>query len=377
MAREYRIVSGDSHVNPPMTFWRDYLPKEFADVAPRVEREEDADYIVFEGKRTRHSMMGALAGRKPEEYDPKGHADDALPGGWDPAPCIVDMDYDGVDAEVLYGGGPLGSRDLDLHLASFRAYNDWLGDFCSYAPDRLFGIAYVPLLDVQRGIEETAHAKERGLRGVVINAHPPVVEDIQETGGLGLIGDPTRSFTEPEFGPFFDASIDLDMPLHMHLGARRSPASTPGSWMRNMVMTKFSMAEPVADFIFGGILAERPELKLVSVESGVGWMAFAIEYMDHLFEKHKFWTQSPLTEPPSFYFHRQIFGTFLHDPAGVRERAAIGVNNIMWSSDYPHSETTWPKSKESIAKHFAGVPDDETFRITCQNAVELYGMNES
>ena len=376
MARTYTIVSADSHVNPPPTFWREYLPARFRDAAPKLERTPQGDFTTFEGKRTPVPMLGALAGKRPEDYAPTGKVDEALPGGWMPAPRIKDLDFDGVDAEVIYGGGPLGSADVDLHLASFRAYNDWLADFCAYAPDRLIGMAYIALVDVEKAIDELRHAAKRGLKGAVIVAFPPSRDATLDCGGLALTGDSTRKYSTPEFEPFWRASIDLGMPVHMHLGARRSPTGGPDTFMTNLVMTKLTMAEPIAHFIYSGLFQKYPELRLISVESGVGWMAFAIEYMDHLFERHKFWTKSTLKDPPSFYFHRQVLATFLHDPVGVRERKVIGVNSIMWSSDYPHGETTWPHSKQSIAEHFHGVPEHETKRMICRNAVELYRLEK-
>ena len=375
MARDYKIVSADSHVNPHPTFWAEYLPRRFKDRAPRYEQTTDGDFLVFEGRRTPISTLGAMAGRKYQDYAATGKVDETRPGGWVPEARIEDLDLDEVDAEVLYGGGPLGAADVELHLASFRAYNDWLADFCGYAPDRLLGMAYIPMVGVGVAIEEMRHVHRKGLRGVVIAAFPPSKDATMEAGGLALTGDPSRSYVDPQFEPFWEASIELGMPVHMHLGARKSPTAGPDSFMANLVMTKLTMAEPIAKFIFSGIFQKYPGLKLVSVESGVGWMAFVIQYMDHLFERHKFWTQSSLNEPPSFYFHRQVLATFLHDPIGVQDRRVIGVNNIMWSSDYPHSETTWPNSKKMIAGHFEGVPDDETFRIICGNAVDLYRMN--
>ena len=375
MAMKYEIVSADSHVNPLPTFWEEYLPEAFKEQAPKLERTKDGDFVTFEGSRSAFGILGALAGIEYKDYKTTGSLDDVRPGGWLPEPRIEDLEMDGVDAEVLYGGGPLSTSDPKLHLASYRAYNDWLADFCSYSPERLLGIAYVPMVDVQEAIDILKRAHGKGLKGVVIAAFPPSKDAKMMSGGLALTGDSTRSYADPQFEPFWEATIELGMPLHMHLGARSSQAYGQDTFMANMVMTKLTMAEPIANFIFSGLLQKYPELKLVSVESGVGWMAFAIEYMDHLFKRHKFWTKSSLTELPSFYFHRQILATFLHDPTGVREREAIGVNNIMWSSDYPHSETTWPHSKQSIAEHFAGVSAEDTYRMICGNATDLYGMN--
>ena len=111
------------------------------------------------------------------------------------------------------------------------------------------------------------------------------------------------------------------------------------------------------------------------MESGVGWFAFCAQYMDHVWERHRYWTDSPLEERPSFYMDRQVYGTFLDDKVGVQLRDVAGAHNIMWSSDYPHSETTWPNSWKMIEEHFVGVPEDEKQRIICGNVVDLYQLS--
>src|SRR6266852_2675894 len=116
----------------------------------------------------------------------------------------------------------------------------------------------------------------------------------------------------------------------------------------------------------------RGDLKLASVESQVGWFAFAADYMDHLWEKHRFWTNSPLAERPSFYMDRQVYGTFMDDPIGVKLRNEAGGRNIMWASDYPHSETTWPRSRAAIDDQFQGVPEAEKRAIVYEKVRDLY-----
>ena len=314
MAREYKVVSADSHVNPVPSFWREYLPESLRDEAPLLEETNEGDYVTFEGERKLFASMGAQAGRKFKDYAPVKKVSETRSGGWVPQDRIEDMDVDGVDAEIIYGGGPLSTANLGLHLASYGAYNNWLADFCSHDPERLLGIAYIPMVDVERAITDLKHSASRGLRGSVIVAFPPAKEGILP-GGLALSGDPNRNYADPEFDPYWRASIELDMPVHMHLGARKYPGG-PERWMINLTSSKFGMAEPISVFIFTGLLAKYPELTLTSVESGVGWMAFLIEYMDHLYERHQYWTQSPLKEPPSFYFHRQVRGHVPARPGG-------------------------------------------------------------
>ena len=373
MARQYKLVSADGHVNPLPTFWKEYLPKRFQDSAPRLEQTGDGDFVVFEGKRTPFLIIGSLAGTDVKDYKVTGTVKETRPGGWEPRERLKDLAIDDVDAEVLYGGGPLSASDPEMHLASYRAYNTWLSDFCSQAPDQLLGMAYIPIGNVEKAIDELRFAAGRGLRGVVIPAYPP--DEGATEGGAIMPGDPNseRSYGDPEFEPFWQAAVELNMPLNVHLGARRADLR-PHRFLPAMTGSKLALGEVVAVFVFSGILQRHPGLKFVSVESGVGWFAFCAEYMDHVWDRHRYWTDSPLKERPSFYMDRQVYGTFLDDKVGVQLRNVAGAHNIMWSSDYPHSETTWPNSWKMIEEHFVGVPEDEKQRIICGNVVDLYKL---
>ena len=221
MARQYKLVSADGHVNPLPTFWKEYLPKRFQDSAPRLEQTGDGDFVVFEGKRTPFLIIGSLAGTDVKDYKVTGTVKETRPGGWEPRERLKDLAIDDVDAEVLYGGGPLSASDPEMHLASYRAYNTWLSDFCSQAPDQLLGMAYIPIGNVEKAIDELRFAAGRGLRGVVIPAYPP--DEGATEGGAIMPGDPNseRSYGDPEFEPFWEAAVELNMPLNVHLGARR------------------------------------------------------------------------------------------------------------------------------------------------------------
>jgi predicted TIM-barrel fold metal-dependent hydrolase len=351
------LISADSHVNVPPEAWAEYLPAALRERAPRVEESAAGSFVVFEGKREPQSQLSDLAGVDPKDFKLTGGNRRA--GSWDPAERLKDQDVDGVAAEVLYGGAsPLKSSvDPALRGQAHRAYNDWLADFCRPSPDRLIGIAELPMESPEHAVAELDRATAAGHRGVAIGAFPP-----------------SGSWGDPQWEPLWQAAEDRSVPLHFHLGARPYTPSADPSFLVNVSMSKTACAEPIANFIFHGILQRHPGLRLVSVEGGVGWMAFFVSYIDHVFHKHRYWTQSPLTDLPSEYFHRQVLATFVDDQVGVRERDTIGVRNIMWSSDYPHSETTWPNSRKLIADHMIGVPEQDRRRIVYDNAAELYGI---
>ena len=376
-----QLVDADAHVNPPPTFWDGYLPSRFAGQGPKIERgtPEDAhDWIVFEGARRPLNVMSAVSGQG-KKFRPTGRAEDLRSGNWEPAARLADMDQDGVTTAVMYGGGPLGTADNDLYIASFDAYNHWLADFCRYDAKRLVGVGYLPMQDVEQSIAMAHDAARRGLKGVNIPAFPQSMTG-QRIGGFGaqalaLTGDPdgSRQYDDPEFDPFWKTCVDHDLAVTIHLGAR---IARPGQrmFLPNMVMSKLCMAEPISILIFGGVFDRFPDLRFGAIESGVGWLAFVGEYMDAIYDNQRHWLKLELKHRPSEYLDRNVYASFIRDPEGVRNRHHAGGRNIMWSTDYPHSETTWPESRAVMDWQFGGLPDEEIRPIVCDNARRFYGL---
>jgi predicted TIM-barrel fold metal-dependent hydrolase len=300
-----------------------------------------------------------------------------------PAERLEDMDRDGMDAAVLFGGGPLGTRNDELYFASFEAYNRWLSDFCSYAPQRLCGIAYVPMRDVALTVKMMRDAAAQGFTAVNIPAFPHALKKLDSEGGfaaqaLALTGDEKsgRRYSDAEFDPVWATAVELGLTITIHLGARVPRFEEPDKFLADMPLTKVAMAEPITILLFGGVFLRFPALKFVTVESGVGWFAWLAEYMDATWERQRFWTKSPLVERPSFYMDQNVYGSFINDAVGVANRNLPGGKNIMWSSDYPHSETTYPHSREVIAKTFKGVPESDKRDIICSRAKALFRVGE-
>ena len=373
------IVDADAHVNPSADMWADYLPPSLRELAPQIEHGEDCDYIVFEGKRRKLNLISSLAGREGKDFKMHGRASDARSGGWMPAARIEDMDLDGIDAAILFGGGPLGTANAELFKASFVAYNNWLADFCKYSPKRFVGVGYIPMQDVDESIKMMRECVARGLKAINIPAFPMSKStslssaDAQTKALTGDInGD--RSYADPEFDPFWKAACDLGVPITIHLGGRAVRFTEPKFFLSDLLMSKFGMGEPIAIMIYGGVFQRFPDLKLVSVESGVGWFAFAANYMDETWAKQRYWVKSVLEHEPSYFWQRNIYGSFIHDRPGILMRSLPGAGNIMWSSDYPHSETTYPHSKDVIERLFEGVPEDEKKMILGGRAHALYNL---
>lgn len=382
MTQAIELIDADAHVNPPPTFWEDYLPSDLASKGPQIEEgsaDEDHDWVVFEGTRKPLNVMSSVVAQG-RNFRPNGRRSDIQAGSWEPAARLTDMERDGVSRAVMFGGGPLGTADNDLYIASFSAYNHWLADFCSYDPRRLVGVAYLPMQDIDQSIAMLEDAAKRGLKGVNIPAFP---QSKKSTGGggfaaqvLALSGDPDGplQYDDPQFDRFWAACVDHDMAITIHLGAR---IARPGMnrFLPNLVMSKLCMAEPISIMIFGGVFDRFPKLRFGSIESGVGWMAWMATYMDDIYNNQRHWLQLDLKERPSFYMDQNVFGSFIRDPVGVLNRGLPGGRNIMWSTDYPHSETTWPDSQANLDRHFAGLSEADREPIVHGNAMRFYGLD--
>jgi predicted TIM-barrel fold metal-dependent hydrolase len=289
------------------------------------------------------------------------------------------MDQDGIDAAVLFGGGPLGTANADLFVASFEAYNRWLGDFCRHRPDRFVGVGYVPMRDVDETVGMMRECARIGLKAINIPAFP--MSRVGTLGGFdaqaqALTGDADseRSYADPEFDPIWRTACELGLPITIHLGGRIVRFTQPKWLLSDMLMSKFAMGETIAIMIYGGVFDRFPDLKLVSVESGVGWFAFAANYMDETWGKQRYWVDSRIEHKPSHYWDKNIYGSFIHDRAGIMMRGFPGAGNIMWSSDYPHSETTFPESARVIGELFHDVPADDRALILGGRAKALFGL---
>ena len=376
---EPQLISADSHVNEPGDLWVERIDKAFRDRAPRVvdnlSDRQPGSYLVLEGIQPIHLTQGLGAGKKPEEL-PKFFQEstykDARRGGWDPAERLKDMALDGVEAEVIYT--TLGFRqfwftDAALQQACFRAYNDWLAEYCAYAPKRLAGLALISLYDIDAAIRELRRCRQMGLKGAMIWASPP--ED--------------RPYSDLLYDPFWAAAQDLNMPLSLHAITGMGPESQATRAMGREIqrMDRYLRAVTGADevkrsltvFIFSGVLERFSGLKLVSAENNVGWLPFVIQRWDQAQESSRYMHPTPLKLKPSEYFHRQVSATFIDDSVGVENRHQIGIDNIMWSSDYPHTASTWPQSQEVIARDFKDVPAAEKWKIVRENVTQLYELD--
>jgi predicted TIM-barrel fold metal-dependent hydrolase len=377
-----RVVDADAHLDAPHEMWADYLPKHLGELAPRIEAGEEHDWIVFEGRKRPVAMISNQAGRQGKDFKMFGRRSEMRPV-WLPETRLADMDTDGIDAAIIFGGGPLGTTNSELYIESFGAYNRWVWDFCGADRKRLVPVAYLPMRDIDETLRMLHEVAKLGFRSVNLPAFPQAgdgistsagVKAIQSGQGAALTGDPSgaRAYSDPDFDRLWQTLSDLDITITMHLGGRVPRFGEKKHLLPDMVMSKVAMAEPVAIMIYSGIFQRFPKLRLVIAESGVGWMAWMAEYMDRTWERQRYWTDSVLTETPSFFMDQNIYGSFINDRLGILNRDHPGGRNIMWSSDYPHSETSFPNSHAVIARDFAGIPEPAVREIVCDRAARIY-----
>ncbi|MGH7399639.1 MAG: amidohydrolase family protein, partial [Candidatus Rokuibacteriota bacterium] len=332
------ILSSDSHVFEPPDLWTTRIDRAFRHRAPRMVRIDGADQLVVEEDQIL-SGIGLIsnAGARfeaPETISGLGRFEDVPAGGYDPQQHLADMRLDGVAGEVLYPSQGLfyfRVADGALMSAIFRAYNDWLAEFCKADPSRLKGIAMINLDDVQDGIRELERAARLGLSGAMITEYP--LEH--------------RRYDQPEYEPFWAAAASLGLPLSLHTATRRQ-GKIRGAGEKTLrdassrATKAFYPALSMCDMIFSGVFERYPRLTLAIVEFELSWAPHVLTSMDYTYRERHGEAIYRFKDGmrPSDFFRRHVVLSFQEDAIGIRLRDTIGVDNMMWGSDYPHSEST-------------------------------------
>jgi predicted TIM-barrel fold metal-dependent hydrolase len=325
--------------------------------------------------------------------DPGGTFE-ANDGAGPPEQRLREQDLDGVDAEVLFvgvDGGPnflrRGIKDDEAYLAVIRAYNDWLAEeYCAVDPDRLIGLGLIPEVDAQSAVAEMEHCARLGLRGVQLNTFP---------SGTML---PT-----PEDDIFWAAALDLEMALTVHecfrneAGANpydgplfqypKSPqGEVPSTTLRDPLRKMatgygYKPAASAMQFIFSGVFDQFPSLQIYFAETQIGWLPMWLQEVDETYARsnrvHQLYGLPALERLPSEYIKDHFMWGFMKDPFGVRQRHEIGVERVMWETDFPHVGTDWPHSQNTIDKNFVDVPENERHQMLVGNAVKFFHLDDA
>ena len=367
-----RIISADNHVYEAPDLWTSRVEPRFRDRAPHLVVMEDGDFWLFEGvKRVGVGPSTQLGTRfdEPEKLSLKGRYENVVRGGYLPEEHVKDNENDGIDLCVLYptvGLRTFSIPDSELLSAVCRAYNDWIAEFCNAIPKRLKGLGMINLDEVQVGIKELERCQKLGLVGANITVYPPE----------------GRSYDSPEYEPFWAAAQDLEMPLSLHIGTNR-----PGP---NQQFSDIEAIDPaficnidhwvrmsLAHMIYSGVFERYPNLIVGSAEMDLAWAPHFIQAMDYIYAQRPLdFARYRFKEDmlPSDYFRRNVFLGFQEDAMGIRHRELIGIDNLLWGSDYPHFESTYPRSREIIEEIMADCTPEEKSKIVCDNAIRLYNL---
>ena len=375
----YKLISADSHIVEPPDMYTNRIEPKFRDRAPRMERRKtpagrEFDAWMLDGMQV--GTLGAVmqAGQRfedPSQIDFLGVWEDVRKGAYDAQSMITENEEDGVWGSCLQPSqGLFWYRVPDSQLLSelCRVYNDWITDFCKPNPERLKGIAMLNVDDVDEACQELERSKQLGLVGAFIPVSPL----------------PDKPYRHPIYDRLWWTAQDLDIPLLLHIATPR--CGVPGNEFTinssdmtgaGRSTTDYWVRYSLGAMVFAGVFDRYPRLKVGSVEHETMWIPHWLQQMDFTYRERPVFTKGWKSREgmlPSDYWRRNMFVEFMEDDLGVQIRDRIGVDNMLWGSDFPHAESTWPQSKQFLDRIFAGVPEEDRRKITADNAAKLFGF---
>ena len=374
----YTIIDSDTHVTEPADVWTSRVPARMRDSVPRVETDgKGQQWWVLRNERIANLGLSAVAGVGDMKHWPKTYAD-MLPAAYDAKARLEYMDSVGIWAMVMYPNvGGFGSQqflklgDSELMLICVQAFNDWQSEWASADPRRLMPTASLPFWDVKASVREVRRCAAQGHRGILFTGEP-------QSFGEPLLGD-------AHWNPLWEAAVELDLPISFHvgsgsmeLGLRRDKIEKYGrmtAFADMSVGQLLNNGAQLSDLVFSGVLARFPTIKFVSVESGIGWIPFALEAMDYMFETNKVREERPELEMlPSEYFARNVYGCYWFEQAAPeRLLDKIGVDKIMFETDFPHPTSLYKEDiQRRIKAGLSGCSEADRHKILWGNAQRLY-----
>jgi predicted TIM-barrel fold metal-dependent hydrolase len=364
--RPYRLISADGHVMEPPDLWVTRAPAAYRERVPRIAHLPEGDAWVWPGQAEPMGFnWGTCAGRRPDQMGRWCRLEEINPGCYDAKARLEELDLDGVDAEVLF---PQGSGvewappdDRDFHLAMVRIYNDFLSEFCAVDPDRFGGCALLPSTGVADVRAEIARLADRpGIVAWLLKTFPH--------------GDSTA--ITPDDDPVWAAIQDTGKPATIHVSLRATASFNQVATALPGTFHFYDAPARMLDFIFSGVLDRFPSLMVFLAEVDCGWLPYFAQQADDNYRRHSRseLRDVPLSRLPSEYMRERFPASFITDAYAVDNRHAVGVERMLWSSDYPHITSDWPYSWKTINATFADVPDDERHAILAGNAQRLFGF---
>lgn len=381
----YIVVSSDCHAGLPPEQYRNYLDPQY--------RETFDMALPIQLEMTEKAEASFLMKDINDQW--RAGVEDGLHGAWDHASRIKMLDEDGIAGEVIFVDGiternspPFGAGlglpcdetiVAELQWAGARAHNRWLAEFCSQAPERHCGVASVPLLwDIEEAVKEVRWVKENGLKAVLIPLSTGTFEP----------------YHHMRYDPFWRACEDLGIVVNFHSGGgltkeyfgknfpEEAPDNYPGGMGVYVSEVFFWTYRPLTFMIWGGVFERFPKLKVAVTETGTSWMLPPhLKLLDHNYHDVHFSAKlgdfrSHLSMAPTDYFRRNVaIGASCIPRSDMQYRHDMGIDQVMWGSDYPHPEGTWPSTREAMTETFHGLPGEEVKKMLGENAIRFYGFD--
>jgi predicted TIM-barrel fold metal-dependent hydrolase len=375
LQEDHQIVSVDDHLIEHPRVWRDRLPAKFREAGPRIIESDGNHLWSFEGDLTPTVGLNAVAGKPREEWgcDPV-RFEDMIPGCYDPAARVKDMDLDGVQTALCFPSFPgfggnkfFRAKDKELALLCVRAWNDfYIDEWCATAPERFIPLAILPVWDIDLAVAEAKRTIAKGARTISFPDSP---------SPLGL-----PSFYTRHWDPLWDTLSEAELPVSLHFGSSSFTPGFPYQAEKNpleteevpfvvcMILMASNLMWTTVDLLFSGALQRFPKLQFSLAEGGIGWFPYLMERCDYGWERHRWYQDIDRDTRPSDLFRQHFYGCFIDDEHGLANRHKIGVDRITLEVDYPHSDSNWPNSRKRAGEVLANVPDDEAQLIVETNA---------
>ncbi len=374
-ANDLILISVDDHVIEPPDLYEGRLPTKYAADAPRIVRRADgADVWRFGNVEVPNVALNAIAGRPKEEYGVEPQSlEEIRPGCYLVDERVKDMDAGGMLASMNFPSFPgfaarlFAVDDTEFGLALVQAYNDWHIDaWCGSHPGRFIPMALPVIWDAELCAAEVRRVAAKGCHSLSFTENP------------AALGYP--SFHDDFWDPLWTALCDTGTVMSIHLGSSGQltfpAANSPTDVM--MTLQPMNIQSAAADLLWSRVLKNFPDIRIALSEGGTGWIPYFLERADRNYDLHHLWTGQDFgDEKPSDVFRRHFLTCFISDPAGIRQRHEIGIDNMSWECDYPHSDSMWPGAPEELAATFEreGVPADEVAKITHENAMRWYSFD--
>ncbi len=373
----YRVISSDNHVFEPADLWTSRAESRIKDRVPRIVRQEDGDWWYCDNHRVIGTSVASQTGMRfeePEKLTMTSTYEEVRPGGYIPEEHVKDMDIDGIDVSIVYPTVGLllySVEDGNLLNEAFSIYNDWLAEFCKPFPRRLKGIAMLNVDDVSLAVKELERSAKMGLAGGMITVYPPE----------------GRGYDGAEYEPLWAAAQDLEMPLGLHIVTNRIGPGQQFAVGEDVIRNKPSFLAnadhwvrvSLADMIFSGVFERYPKLQVGSVEMELSWAPHFLDRIDYQYTQradsieggHRFKGDAL----PSDFFHNNVFLGFQEDALGIEMRNRIGIDQLLWGGDYPHQESTFPRSRQIIEEILVDCTEEEKAKIAGSNSARVYNLD--